>query len=90
MFRHFPKAVKSITLVNETEFADHKTIAKRLNATVYFAHPHSPWDKKIAFCALPQNGQRPLTRSRSCLAVFSEELEGRLHRSVPRGLPTEN
>ncbi|MGX8717044.1 MAG: IS30 family transposase, partial [bacterium] len=45
MFRHFPQAVKSITLDNGTEFSDHKTIAKRLNAPVYFAHPHSPWER---------------------------------------------
>ena len=45
IFRHFPQAVKSITLDNGTEFADHKTIAKRLNAPVYFAHPHSPWER---------------------------------------------
>ena len=44
-FRHFPQAVKSITLDNGTEFADHKTIASRLNAPVYFAHPHSPWER---------------------------------------------
>ena len=43
MFLHFPKAVKSITLDNGTEFADHKTIANRLNAPVHFAHPHCPW-----------------------------------------------
>ena len=42
MFRHFPQAVKSITLDNGTEFADHKAIASRLNAPVYFTHPHSP------------------------------------------------
>ena len=45
MFRHFPQAVKSITLDNGTEFADHKTIASRLNTPVYFAHPHSPWER---------------------------------------------
>ena len=45
IFRHFPQAVKSITLDNGTEFADHKTIASRLNAPVYFAHPHSPWER---------------------------------------------
>ena len=44
MFLHFLQAVKSITLDNGTEFADHKTIASRLNATVYFAHPHCPWE----------------------------------------------
>ena len=45
MFRHFPQAVKSITLDNGTEFADHKTIASCLNVSVYFAHPHSPWER---------------------------------------------
>ena len=45
MFRHFPQAVKSITLDNGTEFSDHKTIANCLNALVYFAHPHSPWER---------------------------------------------
>ena len=45
MFRHFLKAVKSITLDNGTEFSDHKTIANRLNTPVYFAHPHSPWER---------------------------------------------
>ena len=44
MFLHFPKAVKSITLVNGTEFADHKNIANCLNAPVYFAHPYCPWE----------------------------------------------
>ena len=45
MFRHFLQAVKSITLDNGTEFADHKTIANCLNVPVYFAHPHSPWER---------------------------------------------
>ena len=45
MFRHFPQAVKSITLDNGVEFADHKIIASRLNAPVYFAHSHSPWER---------------------------------------------
>ena len=40
VFEPFPQAVKSITLDNGTEFADHKIIANRLNATVYFAHPY--------------------------------------------------
>ena len=44
-FRHFSHAVKSITLDNGVEFADHKTIANCLSAPVYFAHPHSPWER---------------------------------------------
>ena len=41
-FAPFPQAVKSIKLDNGTEFADHKTIANHLNATVYFTHPYCP------------------------------------------------
>ena len=37
------QAMKSITLDNGTEFADHKIIANHLNAPMYFAHPHNPW-----------------------------------------------
>ena len=28
-----------------SEFADHKTIANCLKVPVYFAHPHSPWER---------------------------------------------
>ena len=41
----FKKYVLSITTDNGTEFADHKTITKKLEATVYFAHPYSSWEK---------------------------------------------
>lgn len=41
----FKKHVLSITTDNGTEFADHKTITKKLEATVYFAHPYSSWEK---------------------------------------------
>lgn len=37
--------VKSLTLDNGTEFADHRNIAKYLNTTVYFADPSSPWQR---------------------------------------------
>ncbi len=36
----FFQAVRSIMLDNSTHSPNHKTIANRLNATVYFAHPH--------------------------------------------------
>ena len=32
-------------LDNGTEFADHKTIANRLNAPAYFTRPHSSWER---------------------------------------------
>ena len=39
------QAVHSLTLDNGTEFAQHREIARRLNAVVYFADPHSPWQR---------------------------------------------
>jgi len=41
----FKEHVLSITTDNGTEFADHKTISKKLEATIYFAHPYSSWEK---------------------------------------------
>jgi len=41
----FKEHVLSITTDNGTEFADHKTITKKLEAIVYFAHPYSSWEK---------------------------------------------
>lgn len=37
--------VKSITLDNGSEFANFRRIEKTLNATVYFADAHSPWQR---------------------------------------------
>jgi len=47
----FKEHVLSITTDNGLEFADHKTIAKKLNTTIYFAHPYSSWEKgQIEYC----------------------------------------
>ena len=37
--------VETITLDNGSEFALYKTTEKALNTTVYFADPHSPWQR---------------------------------------------
>lgn len=37
--------VNSLTLDNGTEFANHGKFSQRLQATVYFAHPSSPWER---------------------------------------------
>lgn len=37
--------VKTITLDNGSEFADFKTIEKKLSTTVYFAKLHAPWQR---------------------------------------------
>lgn len=47
----FKEHVLSITTDNGTEFADHKTIANKLNTIVYFAHPYCSWEKgQIEYC----------------------------------------
>ena len=39
--------VHTITFDNGMEFAEHETIAKRLDADIYFAHPYSSWERGI-------------------------------------------
>ncbi|WP_196611169.1 IS30 family transposase [Pectinatus brassicae] len=39
------KIVHTITLDNGSEFALFKEIEKTLHTTVYFAHPHAPWER---------------------------------------------
>jgi IS30 family transposase len=36
---------KSVTVDNGKEFAEHQAITETLKAPVYFAHPHSPWER---------------------------------------------
>lgn len=43
----YKSKVYSITTDNGTEFADHLTICKKLNTTVYFADPYSSWQKGL-------------------------------------------
>ncbi len=43
----YKKNVLSITTDNGSEFAEHKTITKRLEAQVYFAHPYCSWEKGL-------------------------------------------
>lgn len=37
--------IKTLTTDNGTEFSGFKTLEKRLNCRVYFADPHSPWQR---------------------------------------------
>jgi len=39
------EVVRSITNDNGTEFSRHKETAEKLNAPIFFAHPHSPWQR---------------------------------------------
>ena len=39
--------VKTITFDNGLEFAEHETIADRLGADIYFAHPYASWERGI-------------------------------------------
>jgi len=45
-FRHLPKGLKrTLTYDQGTEMAQHKLFSKETEINVYFAHPHSPWER---------------------------------------------
>jgi IS30 family transposase len=45
-FRHLPKGLKkTLTYDQGSEMAQHKLFSKETEITVYFAHPHSPWER---------------------------------------------
>lgn len=45
-FRHLPKGLKrTLTYDQGMEMAEHKLFTKETDITVYFAHPHSPWER---------------------------------------------
>lgn len=45
-FRNLPKGLKrTLTYDQGAEMAEHKIFTKETDITVYFAHPHSPWER---------------------------------------------
>lgn len=47
MLMPYKNFIHSITSDNGTEFAEHKFIAKKLNAAFFFAHPYSSWERGL-------------------------------------------
>jgi IS30 family transposase len=47
MLLPYKKDIYTITTDNGTEFADHETIAKKLNTDIFFTHPYSSWEKGL-------------------------------------------
>lgn len=47
MLEPYKKSVHTITFDNGGEFANHKEIAKKLEADMYFAHPYSSWERGL-------------------------------------------
>lgn len=45
-FRHLPRELKrTLTYDQGQEMAEHKLFTKDTDITVFFAHPHSPWER---------------------------------------------
>jgi IS30 family transposase len=47
LLRPFKARVKTLTFDNGSEFVKHEAIAHALEATTYFAHPYSSWERGI-------------------------------------------
>lgn len=47
MLLPYKDVVHTITTDNGTEFAEHESIARKLNAGIFFAHPYSSWEKGL-------------------------------------------
>jgi len=47
MLRPFKERVFTLTFDNGAEFVKHETIARALEASTYFAHPYSSWERGI-------------------------------------------
>ena len=47
MLLPYKSVIHSITADNGTEFAEHKLIAKKLDADFFFAHPYSSWERGL-------------------------------------------
>ena len=47
MLLPYKNNIYTITTDNGTEFADHETIAKKLDVDIFFAHPYSSWEKGL-------------------------------------------
>ena len=47
MLLPYKKWIYTITSDNGTEFAEHKTIARKLKADFFFCHPYSSWERGL-------------------------------------------
>jgi len=45
LMQPLPTAIHTITFDNGKEFALHQTIARQLQAQVFFAHPYAAWER---------------------------------------------
>ena len=43
----YKNSVHTITVDNGTEFAAHQLIAKKLDTSIFFAHPYSSWERGL-------------------------------------------
>ena len=48
VLRPYKEQVKTVTLDNGNEFAQHVNVSKALQASVYFAHPYCAWQRGLS------------------------------------------
>ena len=69
----------TITADNGKEFSGHETLAKQLEAAVYFAHPYSSWERSLNENT---NGliRQYFTKGSSFENITDEEVENVMHK----------
>ena len=96
-FRHVPFCMKkSLTYDQGREMARHEILARRVRIDVYFADPHSPWQRPtnentngLIREYLPK-GLDLAQISQGCLGAIARELNDRLRKCVGLEICAEN
>ncbi len=72
IFKRFDSQMRrSMTFDQGSEMSQHKTLTKNTGVTVYFAHPHAPWERGI--CENINGLLRQYLPKATDLSLFSQD-----------------